>query len=100
MSTGSLIGEGFDLPELDTLILTTPLSFEGRIIQYAGRIHRLSGEKSEVQVIDFVDSYVSMCLKMYRKRVKAYRKMGYQIAEHGHLFAAKQVSLPIAKPLQ
>jgi superfamily II DNA or RNA helicase len=100
LSTGSLIGEGFDLPELDTLILTTPLSFEGRMIQYAGRLHRLSGTKSEVQVIDFVDSYVAICLKMYRNRVKAYRKMGYQVTEHGYLFAAKQVNLPIGGPLR
>ncbi len=100
ISTGSLIGEGFDLPELDTLILTTPLSFEGRMIQYAGRIHRLSGEKTEVQIIDFVDSYIAMCLKMYRNRVKAYRKMGYQVAEHGHLFAAKQTSLPLPGAMQ
>ena len=56
MSTGSLIGEGFDLPELDTLILATPLSFEGRMVQYAGRIHRLAEGKTKVQVIDFVDS--------------------------------------------
>jgi len=94
LSTGSLIGEGFDLPELDTLILTTPLSFEGRMIQYAGRLHRLSGEKTEVRVIDFVDSYIAMCLKMYRNRVKAYRKMGYQVTEHGYLFGAKQARMP------
>lgn len=56
IATSSLIGEGFDLPELDTLILATPLSFEGRMIQYAGRIHRLSEGKSSVKIIDFVDA--------------------------------------------
>jgi superfamily II DNA or RNA helicase len=85
MSTGSLIGEGFDLPELDTLILATPLSFEGRMIQYAGRLHRVFEGKSSVQVIDFMDSFSAMFLKMYRKRLKAYRKMGYSVSNQGAL---------------
>jgi len=81
MATASLIGEGFDLPELDTLIFSTPLSFEGRLIQYAGRIHRESAGKKSAQIIDFVDSYSAMFLKMYRGRVSTYRKMGYRIVE-------------------
>ena len=87
MSTGSLIGEGFDLPELDALILATPLSFEGRMVQYAGRIHRLALGKTEVQVIDFVDSYSGMLLKMYRNRIRAYQKMGYSIREPSGMFS-------------
>jgi superfamily II DNA or RNA helicase len=82
MSSASLIGEGFDLPALDTMILATPLSFEGRIIQYAGRIHRQSDGKDSVEIIDFVDFSNAMLIKMYRNRVKAYRKMGYSIVEH------------------
>jgi superfamily II DNA or RNA helicase len=89
MSTGSLIGEGFDLPELDTLIIATPLSFEGRMVQYAGRIHRLAEGKSKVQIIDFVDSYSAMLLKLYRNRVGAYQKMGYKIHEPLGLFGAR-----------
>lgn len=79
MATASLIGEGFDLPALDTLIFATPLSFEGRLIQYAGRIHREFDGKSSAQIIDFVDSYSAMFLKMYRNRLSTYRKMGYRI---------------------
>jgi len=79
IATGSLIGEGFDLPELDALILATPLSFEGRMIQYAGRTHRLVDGKSLVQIIDFVDSHSPMFLKMCRSRMSTYRKMGYMI---------------------
>lgn len=85
MATASLIGEGFDLPELDTLIFSTPLSFEGRLIQYAGRIHRESEDKKSAQIIDFVDSYSAMFLKMYRSRVSTYRKMGYRIHEDERL---------------
>jgi len=47
-STASLIGEGVDLPELDTLVLASPLSFEGRLVQYAGRLHRVVEGKSDV----------------------------------------------------
>ena len=79
-----------------TLILTTPLSFEGRIIQYAGRLHRQAAEKTEVQIIDFVDSYIAMSLKMYRNRIKTYRKMGYKVAEHGYIFSGRQSSMPFA----
>lgn len=85
MATSSLIGEGFDLPELDTLILSSPLSFEGRIIQYAGRLHRASDGKNDVQIIDFIDSFSAIFSKMYRNRLKAYRKMGYSVNMQGSL---------------
>lgn len=81
MSSASLIGEGFDLPSLDTMILATPLSFEGRMIQYAGRIHRQAQGKHDVQMIDYVDFTNPMLVKMYRNRLKAYRQMGYSITE-------------------
>ncbi len=85
MATSSLIGEGFDLPALDTLIFATPLSFEGRLVQYAGRIHRASTDKESAKIIDFVDSYSAMFLKMYRNRISTYRKMGYRIYEDDRL---------------
>jgi len=81
VATAPLIGEGVDLPELDTLVLATPLSFEGRMVQYAGRLHRLVDGKTRVQIVDYVDSSNAMLLNMYRNRVKAYRKMGYEIRE-------------------
>lgn len=91
LATASLVGEGFDLPELDTLIFATPLSFEGRLIQYAGRIHRSYQDKNTARIIDFVDSYSGMFLKMYRSRVNTYRKMGYKIHEDDSLMG------PLAK---
>jgi superfamily II DNA or RNA helicase len=64
------------------------------MIQYAGRLHRLVEGKSNVRIIDFVDSFSAMFLKMYRNRLQAYRKMGYQIEEPsrlmGGLFAMRR----------
>lgn len=88
-ATASLIGEGFDMPELDALILATPLSFEGRMVQYAGRLHRLAEGKEDVVIYDYLDSYCAVFIKMYRERVKAYKKMGYTILEPDHFFGGK-----------
>jgi superfamily II DNA or RNA helicase len=85
-ATASLIGEGFDLPELDTLFLTMPLSFEGRLIQYAGRLNRQAIGKDNVLVHDYVDSHCAVSLKMYRNRMIAFRRMGYSIESPKSLF--------------
>ena len=90
LSTGSLIGEGFDQPELSTLFLAMPLSFKGRLIQYAGRLHRASSGKSEVIVYDYVDKGLALGISMFRKRLTTYRKMGYTITfEEGSRLAKK-----------
>ncbi|MGJ8640184.1 MAG: TOTE conflict system archaeo-eukaryotic primase domain-containing protein [Opitutaceae bacterium] len=88
-STASLIGEGFDLPELDTLFLTMPVSFKGRIIQYAGRLHREHAGKANVEVHDYLDAKLPLANSMYRKRSAGYREMGYDIITPSEsLFAA------------
>ena len=79
LSTGSLIGEGFDLPELCTLVLAMPLSFKGRLVQYAGRLHRESEGKQDVRIYDYVDANLGLCITMFRKRMTTYRKMGYTV---------------------
>jgi len=79
LSTGSLIGEGFDLPELCTLVLAMPLSFKGRLVQYAGRLHRESPGKKDIRIYDYVDVNLGLGITMFRKRLTTYRKMGYTI---------------------
>ena len=81
LATGTYIGEGFDKPMLDTLFITMPISFKGRIVQYAGRLHRKYKDKSDVRIYDYVDREVPVLLRMYEKRLKAYRFMGYKIRD-------------------
>ncbi|WP_415741676.1 TOTE conflict system archaeo-eukaryotic primase domain-containing protein [Streptococcus pseudopneumoniae] len=81
LSTGKYIGEGFDLPQLDTLILAAPFSWKNNLIQYAGRIHRNYKDKSLVRIFDYVDIHVPYLEKMFQKRQVAYRKMDYRVIE-------------------
>jgi superfamily II DNA or RNA helicase len=78
LSTSTLIGEGFDLPRLDTLFLTMPLSFKGRLIQYAGRLHRTAVGKKDVLIHDYYEPGSGLSMSMLRKRLIAYRQLGYQ----------------------
>jgi superfamily II DNA or RNA helicase len=77
LATGSYIGEGFDEPRLDTLFLTMPSSFKGKIVQYAGRLHRYHKDKRDVRIYDYVDINVSVLVKMFQKRLKTYKMLGY-----------------------
>lgn len=79
LSTSSLIGEGVDIPRLDTLILAMPVSFRGRMVQYAGRLNREHAGKNDVLIYDYLDTCSGLTLSMYRKRVAAYKTMGYSI---------------------
>lgn len=78
LATGRFVGEGFDDARLDTLFLAMPISWKGTVQQYAGRLHRLYESKQEVQIYDYVDKHVSVLARMYQKRLKGYRTMGYK----------------------
>lgn len=79
LATGSYIGEGFDEPRLDTLFLTMPSSFKGKTVQYAGRLHRYHKDKSDVRIYDYVDANVSVLARMYQRRLKTYKMLGYEV---------------------
>jgi superfamily II DNA or RNA helicase len=81
LATGRLVGEGFDHPPLDTLVLAMPVSWQGTLQQYAGRLHREHAAKTDVRIIDFVDTAHPALLRMWEKRQRGYRAMGYRIAE-------------------
>jgi superfamily II DNA or RNA helicase len=80
IATGSYVGEGFDLPGLDTIFLTTPLSYKGRLVQYAGRIQREYEGKDEVRIYDYLDINIPVLKKMYAKRLKTYKILGYTVS--------------------
>jgi len=81
LSTGKLVGEGFDHPPLDTLVLAMPVSWKGTLQQYAGRLHREHIYKTDVRIIDFVDTGHPALQRMWERRCKGYKAMGYRMAD-------------------
>jgi len=74
IATGQLIGEGFDCKRLTTLFLATPIKFNGRVIQYLGRILRPAPGKKTATVYDYVDRNVGPLKASARSRQRVYRQ--------------------------
>jgi superfamily II DNA or RNA helicase len=79
LATGRYLGEGFDEARLDTLFLTLPVSWKGTVVQYAGRLHRNHHLKKEVLIYDYVDLNEIMLARMYERRRRSYKSIGYKI---------------------
>ena len=77
LATGRHIGEGFDDARLDPLFLATPVSWKGTLVQYTGRLHRLDPGKTEVRIYDYLDRDIPMLHRMFEKRLRGYRAIGY-----------------------
>jgi superfamily II DNA or RNA helicase len=69
--------EGFDHPPLDTLLLSMPVSWKGTLQQYAGRLHRQQCGKTSVRIIDWLDLGHPVPKRMWERRLRGYRAMGY-----------------------
>ena len=67
VATLQLISEGFDCPGLSTLFLTTPISFEGRLLQVIGRVMRPAKNK-RARVFDYVDDNIPTLLRSANAR--------------------------------
>ena len=80
LATGRYVGEGFDDARLDTLFLAMPISWRGTLVQYAGRLHRPLPGKSEARIVDYVDRQVPALARMFERRMRGYREIGYRIA--------------------
>lgn len=79
VAIGKYIGEGFNYPRLDTMMLAAPIAWQGNVEQYAGRLHRDYEGKSDVIIYDYVDTHIKVLERMYHKRLRAYKKIGYEI---------------------
>jgi len=80
LATGRYIGEGFDDPRLDALLLAMPIAWKGTVVQYAGRLHRAHPGKHDVLIYDYVDAELPVLRRMFAKRLRAYRSLGYELA--------------------
>ena len=69
VATLQLISEGFDCSGLSSLFLTTPITFEGRLLQVIGRIMRPAANKSP-RVYDYVDEKVAALRRSAAARQK------------------------------
>jgi superfamily II DNA or RNA helicase len=77
VATGSYVGEGFDCPALDTLFLTTPIAFKGRLVQYVGRVMRPHPGKIAVEVHDYHDPATGVLAASLKKRAPGYTSLGF-----------------------
>jgi superfamily II DNA or RNA helicase len=77
LATGAYLGEGFDLPELDTLFLTFPISGRSRFVQYVGRVTRALPGKTSVEVHDYHDSLHPLLRRMHQRRLVALKSIGF-----------------------
>lgn len=95
LATGRYVGEGFDDARLDTLFLAMPVSWKGTLVQYAGRLSRPHPRKSEVRVFDYVDRAVPVLARMFEKRLRAYRAIGFTVDEASADRADVNAELPL-----
>jgi superfamily II DNA or RNA helicase len=82
LASAQLVGEGFDHAPLDTLILTLPISWDGTLQQYAGRLHREHASKTDILIHDYVELDNPQLSRMWEKRQRGYRAMGYRVDAH------------------
>lgn len=81
VATGRLVGAGFDHPPLDTLLLAMPLSWRGTLQQYAGRLQRQQPGKTSVRIIDWLDLGHPIPQRMWDRRLRGYKAMGYALLQ-------------------
>ena len=72
ISTGQYFGKGVDIDNLGCLFITYPFAFEGKLVQYIGRIQR-SGKPPVI--FDYRDAKIDYFDKMFKQRNRYYKKL-------------------------
>ena len=73
VATTALVGEGFDLPAIDTVFLTVPNGNVAKTTQALGRALRPHEGKVSGRIIDFVDSGVPLLKNQFVRRQRVYK---------------------------
>jgi len=82
VAPAQLIGEGFDLKQLSSIFLATPIKFTGRVKQYIGRILRISEGKEEAVIYDYLEVN-GMLKNSFSSRMSAYHDLGVKLEGTG-----------------
>jgi superfamily II DNA or RNA helicase len=77
IGTTPFIGEGFDAPALDTLFLAGPISFDGLLVQCAGRVIRAAPGKEIAEVHDYYDPATPILAGSLQRRMPGYHALGF-----------------------
>ncbi|MEU0156735.1 DEAD/DEAH box helicase, partial [Micromonospora fulviviridis] len=77
IGTTPFIGEGFDAPALDTLFLAGPISYDGLLVQCAGRVIRAALGKDVAEVHDYHDPASPILAASLQRRMPGYRVLGF-----------------------
>jgi superfamily II DNA or RNA helicase len=80
VGTLAFVGDGFDAPALDTLFLAGPISFDGLLVQHAGRVTRVAPGKDVAEIHDYHDPAIPILAAALRSRMPGYRALGFRPA--------------------
>jgi len=76
LSTGQFFGEGIDIRGISCLVLAFPFSFEGKLVQYMGRLRDIGDQKI---IVDYRDSQIPFFDKQFKQRERHYKKLKARI---------------------
>jgi superfamily II DNA or RNA helicase len=77
LSTGQFFGEGIDIRGISCLILAFPFSFEGKLVQYMGRLRDIGDQRI---IVDYRDEQIPFLEKQFKQHEQHYKKLKAQIS--------------------